>query len=46
MDVETPTRGKRKLKTCIGRKKDVAFGGILEDLDPRGPFTYHMDVIL
>jgi hypothetical protein len=34
MDVKIPTRGKKKLKTCIGRKKDVAFGGTLRDLDP------------
>jgi hypothetical protein len=34
MDVETPARGKKKLKTCTGRKKDVAFGGTLADLDP------------
>jgi hypothetical protein len=33
MDVETPTTGKKKLKNCTGRKKDVAFGGTLADLD-------------
>jgi hypothetical protein len=32
MDVETVARGKKKLKTCTGRKKDVAFGGTLADL--------------
>jgi hypothetical protein len=35
MDVETLVRGKKKLKTCIGRKKDVAFGGTLSNLDTR-----------
>jgi hypothetical protein len=35
MDAETLARGKKRLKTCTGRKKDVAFGGTLEDLDPR-----------
>jgi hypothetical protein len=35
MDVETLARGKKKLKTCTRRKKDVAFGGTLADLDPR-----------
>jgi hypothetical protein len=34
MDDETPTKGKKRLKTCTGRKKDVAFGGTLVDLDP------------
>jgi hypothetical protein len=35
MDVETPTRGERqRLKTCTKRRKDVAFGGTLADLDP------------
>jgi hypothetical protein len=33
MDVETPARGKKRLKTCIWRKKGVAFGGTLADLD-------------
>jgi hypothetical protein len=33
MDVETPAKGKKRLKTCTRRKKDVAFGGTLEDLD-------------
>jgi hypothetical protein len=27
-------RGMKGLKTCTGRKKDVAFGGTLADLDP------------
>jgi hypothetical protein len=34
MDAETPARGKKRLKTCTGKKKDVAFGGTLIDLDP------------
>jgi hypothetical protein len=34
MDVETPTKGHEGLKTCTRRKKDVAFGGTLVDLDP------------
>jgi hypothetical protein len=33
MDAETPALGKKRLKTCTGRKKDVAFGGTLADLD-------------
>jgi hypothetical protein len=37
MDVATPARGKKKLKICTGKKKDVAFGGTLADLDPGGP---------
>jgi hypothetical protein len=39
MDVATPARGKKKLKTCTGKKKDVSFGGTLADLDPGGPFS-------
>jgi hypothetical protein len=35
MIVETPARGKKKLKNFIERKKDIAFGGTLEYLDPR-----------
>jgi hypothetical protein len=35
MDVETPARGKKKLNTCTGRKKDVTFGCTLVDLDSR-----------
>ena len=34
MDVATPARDKKKLKICTGKKKDVAFGGTLVDLDP------------
>jgi hypothetical protein len=34
MDAETLTSGKKRLKTCTGRKKDVAFEGTLADLDP------------
>jgi hypothetical protein len=45
MDVETLAKGKKRLKTCTGRKKGVAFGGTLADLDPRGIFSSHMDVI-
>jgi hypothetical protein len=37
MDVETPARGKKRLKTCTGRNKDVTFGGTLTDLDPGDP---------
>jgi hypothetical protein len=39
MDVATPAKGKKKLKICTEKKKDVAFGGTQEDLDPRGPFS-------
>jgi hypothetical protein len=31
--------GKNKLKTCTRKKKDVAFGGTLAYLDPKGPFS-------
>ena len=34
MDAKTPTRGTKRLKTCTGRKKDVAFGGTQAELDP------------
>jgi hypothetical protein len=46
MDVSTPARGKKKLKICTGKKKDVAFGGALADLDPgvRGALLFHMDI--
>jgi hypothetical protein len=37
MDVATLARAKKKLKICTGKKKDVAFGGTLADLDPGGP---------
>jgi hypothetical protein len=33
MDVEPQTRGKKKLKTCTERNKDISFGGTLADLD-------------
>ena len=33
MDVATLVKGKNKFKTCTEKNKDVAFGGILEDLD-------------
>jgi hypothetical protein len=37
MDVETPAKGHdRDRKTCTGRKKDVAFGGTLANLDLGG----------
>jgi hypothetical protein len=35
MDVATPSRGKKKLNVCTRKKKEVSFGGTLEDLDPR-----------
>jgi hypothetical protein len=34
MDVETPSRGKNRLKNCTKIKKDVSFGVTLTDLDP------------
>jgi hypothetical protein len=34
MNIETLARGKNKLKTSTERKKEVAFGGTLADLDP------------
>jgi hypothetical protein len=34
MDDVTPTKGKNTLNICTGIKKDVAFGGTLEGLDP------------
>jgi hypothetical protein len=46
MDVATPARGKNKLKICIGKKKDVSFGGILAGLYPGGPCssTWKLDL--
>ena len=50
MDAATPARGKKKLKICIGKKKDVAFEGTLVDLDPGGPcsstWTLALDVTI
>jgi hypothetical protein len=37
MDAGTADRGKKKLKICTEKKKDVAFGSTLEDLDPGAP---------
>jgi len=31
--LKPPAKGKKRLKTCTGTKKDVAFGGTLTDLD-------------
>ena len=36
MDVVTPAKGKKTSEICTGRKKDVALGDTLADLDPGG----------
>jgi hypothetical protein len=50
MDVVTPTRGKKKLKICTGKKKDVSFGGTLTYLDLGGScsstWTLALDVTI
>jgi hypothetical protein len=50
MDAATPAKGKKKLNICIVKKKDVAFGGTLADLDLGGPcsstWTLALDVAI
>jgi hypothetical protein len=36
MDVVAPARGKKTSEICMGRKKDVALGDTLADLDQGG----------
>jgi hypothetical protein len=45
MDVATLARSKKKLNICTVKKKGVAFGGALEDLDSGGIFLLHIDIV-